>query len=506
MLPAAAIGLRTSVRLATSRTLTRVSAAPALTSTRCLHRALSTTHSLAAASLLNRDRAREIMAHTIRNIGSKRETEAYLKVFTLASQHFAVIKVGGAILQEHLDEFCASILLLYELGLYPIIVHGGGPQLNSLLEAEGVVPQFQGGIRVTDAKTLGIARKLFLEENLRLIERLDSFGVATRAIQGAFRASYLDKEKWQYVGKITEVRKQAIEGSISAGYVPVLTSMAEGDDGHLLNVNADVAAAELARALKPLKVIYLSEKGGLFDGEDKKISQINLDEEFDYLMAQPWCKYGTRLKIQEIQDLLNDLPRSSSVAIIHPGDLEKELFTDSGAGTLIRLGNRIRKTSSIKELDGIKKLEAGSSSSSDSLDVAAIVDQFASILTENKFTAYYDDAIHCMAIVVPQSQGMAILTSLSTTSTGWLNGTMENIFTAIKKDYPALAWAVGERDENLAWFLERADGSFHKNGRVLFYYGSEMRSEALSSVYENFVSGRATLGDFSLESGRGESR
>jgi N-acetyl-gamma-glutamyl-phosphate reductase/acetylglutamate kinase len=476
--------------------------APALTSIRCPNRALSTTRALAAASSLTRDRVREIVTQTISNIGSKRETAAYLKRFTLTSQHFAVIKVGGAILQEHLDELCGSILLLYELGLYPIVVHGGGPQLNSLLAAEGVVPEFQDGIRVTDAKTLAIARKLFLEENSRLIERLDSLGVATRAIQGAFGATYLDKEKWQYVGKITEVRKQAIESSISAGYVPILTSMAEGDDGHLLNVNADVAAAELARALKPLKVVYLSEKGGLFNGEEKKISQINLDEEFDYLMAQPWCKFGTRLKILQIHDLLNDLPRSSSVAIIHPGELEKELFTDSGAGTLIRLGNRIRKTASIQELNDIKKLEADLNSSFDSLDVAAIVDQFVPMLTEKNFTAYYDDAMQCMAIVMPQDEGMAILTGLSTTKSGWLNGTMENIFTAVKKDYPALAWAVSERDENLTWFFEQADGSFHKNGKVLFYYGSDMRSESLTSVYENFVSsGRVTLGDPNLESG-----
>ncbi|KAF5971415.1 putative acetylglutamate kinase/n-acetyl-gamma-glutamyl-phosphate reductase precursor (ARG-6) [Fusarium bulbicola] len=394
MLPAAAVVLRTSVHLATHRTLTRVSAT-ALTSFRCLNRALSTTHALAAASSLNRDRAREIVAQTISNIDSKRETAAYLKVFTLTSQHFAVIKVGGAILQEHLDEFCGSILLLYELGLYP-----------------------------------------------------------------SPRGWFLD------VGKVTEVRKQVIESSISAGYIPILTSLAEGDDGHLLNVNADVAAAELARTLKPLKVIYLSEKGGLFNGDGKLISQINLDDEFDSLMAQPWCRYGTRLKIVQCHDLLNSLPRSSSVAIIHPGNLQKELFTDSGAD-----------------------------SSSDSLDIPAIVDQFASKLTEKKFTAYYDDAMHCMAIIMPQNQGMATLAGLFTTKSGWLNGTMENIFTNIRKDYPTLAWAVSERDENLTWFFEQADGSFHENGRVLFYYGSDMRSVALSSVYENFMSGRASLGD-----------
>ncbi|RBQ69509.1 hypothetical protein FVER14953_09768 [Fusarium verticillioides] len=263
MLPSTAVILRTSARLATSQTLTRVSA-PSLTSFRCLNRGLSIFHALAAAFSLNRDRAREIEAQTVSNIDSKRETAAYLKVFTLTSEHFAVIKVGGAILQEHLDDFCGSILLLYELGLYPVIVHVGGPQLNFRLEAEGVVPQFEDGISYSDAKTLTIARKLFLEENLQLIKRLDAFSVTARSIQGAFRASYLDKEKWQYASKITEVRKEAIESSISAGYIPILTSMAEGDEGHLLNANADVAAAELARTLKPLKVIYLSKKKEAF--------------------------------------------------------------------------------------------------------------------------------------------------------------------------------------------------------------------------------------------------
>jgi N-acetyl-gamma-glutamyl-phosphate reductase/acetylglutamate kinase len=156
----------------------------------------------------------------------------------------------------------------------------------------------------------------------------------------------------------------------------------------------------------------------------------------------------------------------------------------------------------VKELQDIKKLDATSNSSSDSHDIAAIVDQFASILTEKNFTAYYNDAMHCMTVVMPQDQGTAILTSLSTTKSGWLKGTMENIFTGIKKDYPALAWAVGERDENLTWFFEQVDGSFHQNGRVLFYYGSDMHSVALSLVYENFVSGRASLGDSNLESGR----
>ncbi|RDA86051.1 hypothetical protein CP532_1271 [Ophiocordyceps camponoti-leonardi (nom. inval.)] len=451
-----------------------------------------------------RDRTREIVAQTVSSIGSKREGQQYLKLFTsVSSQKFAVIKVGGAILTHHIDELCRSLLFLYELGLYPIIVHGAGPQLNRLLEEAGVEPQFEEGIRVTDAKTLSVARKLFLEENLRLIDRLDDLGVQTRSLSGVLIADYLDKDKWQYVGKITRVNKAAIEKSIEAGYVPVLSSLAETEDGRLLNVNADVAAAELARALEPLKVVYLSEKGGLFDGDNHKISHINLDEEYNHLMSQPWCIYGTRLKIKQIKELLDTLPRTSSVAIIHPSDLQKELFTDSGAGTLIRRGDKIQKITSIADFGDIARLKATLIRDREGLDAEATVDRWVDFLAENPFTAYFDEALQCLAIVMPPGNGraMSTLATLTITKSGWLTNIAENVFAAIKKDYPSLVWTVSEADENLTWFFEKADGSFNINGSVLFYYGCDLRSEALAPVYDEFVAhGRAMLGGSNLES------
>lgn len=438
------------------------------------------------------------------SIGSKREGQQYLKLFTsVSSQKFAVIKVGGAILTEYLDELCRSLLFLYELGLYPVIVHGAGPQLNKLLEEAGVEPQFEEGIRITDAKTLGVARKLFLEENLRLVDRLDELGVATRSLSGVFIADYLDKAKWQYVGKITKVNKHSIERSIEAGYVPILTSMAETEDGRLLNVNADVAAAELARAMEPLKVVYLSEKGGLFDGDGAKISQINLDEEFEQLMAQPWCRYGTRLKIKEIKELLDTLPRSSSVAIIHPSDLQKELFTDSGAGTLIRRGDKIQKVTAIADFEDLDRFKVALIREREELDAEATVDRFVEFLRENPFTAYFDDAMQCLAVVMPPNaeRPMATLATLAITKSGWLSNVAENVFAAIKKDHHSLVWTVREDDENLTWFFEKADGSFNHNGSVLFYYGCDLHSETLAPVYQDFIShGRAMLGDSNLES------
>ena len=95
-------------------------------------RTLSTTRARASQSA--RHRTREMFAKVLSGVGSKREGQQYLKLFTsVSSQKFAVIKVGGAILTDHLDELCFSLAFLYELGLYPCIVHGAGPQLNQLL-------------------------------------------------------------------------------------------------------------------------------------------------------------------------------------------------------------------------------------------------------------------------------------------------------------------------------------------------------------------------------------
>lgn len=230
-------------------------------------------------------------------IGSKKEAQQYLSRFTsVTPQQFAVIKVGGAVLTDHLEDLVTSLAFLYNLGLYPVVVHGAGPQLNQILKDSGVEPRFEDGIRVTDYKTLGIAHSLFVEENAKLVEALEDLGVRARPLAlGTFKADYLDRGKYGLVGKITRVNKTEVEDSIEAGCLPILTSMALTDDLQILNVNADVAAGELARALQPLKIVYLSEKGGLLNGNTgEKISVINLDEEYEDLMSGKH-KWGKRL-------------------------------------------------------------------------------------------------------------------------------------------------------------------------------------------------------------------
>ena len=120
-----------------------------------------------------------------------------------------------------------------------------------------------------------------------------------------------------------------IEASLNAGSIPVIASLGETAGGQILNINADFAANELVQVLQPYKIIFLTGTGGLLDGDGKVIDSINLSTEYDHL------------KIEQIRDLLENLPLASSVSITRPAELAKELFTHKGSGTLIRRGEKV---------------------------------------------------------------------------------------------------------------------------------------------------------------------
>ena len=447
---------------------------------------------------------RSTVIQLLSNIGSKREVQQYLSHFnSVSSNQFAVIKVGGAIITEHMNALVSALAFLYQIGLFPIVVHGAGPQLNKILQDSGVEPQFEGGIRITDGKTLGIARSLFLQENLKLVESLEELGVRARPItSGVFEAEYLDKDRYDLVGRITRVHQKPIQDSIKSRCLPILMSMAETVDGRVLNVNADLAASELAKAFQPLKIMYLSEKGGLYNGDTKeRITAINLDEEYEDLMSGKhwWVRHGTRLKIQEMQQLLSHLPRSSSVAIIHPADLQKELFTDTGAGTLIRRGNKVHVTTELPQ--DIQTFKDALIRDREALDAKATVDQYTQFLDKNDFKAYYDAPMECLAIVLPsQNESLAQLATFTTTKAGWLTNVADNVFAQIQKDYPKLMWTVSAEDENLTWFFNQADGSLRRSQEVLFWTGIESADEVKALMQEFTQHGREVFGDINLES------
>ncbi|RDX42035.1 bifunctional acetylglutamate kinase/N-acetyl-gamma-glutamyl-phosphate reductase [Lentinus brumalis] len=420
---------------------------------------------------------RETITRLLYSIGTKREVERYLRIFSSSSDashpaKFAVIKVGGAVLDQ-IDELALNLSFLYRVGLYPVVLHGAGPQLNNIIESAGVIPDYIDGIRVTDAKTLQIARRVFLDENLKLVTALEKLGTRARPItSGVFTADYLDKDKYGLVGKITKVDKRPIEAAIRAGALPILTSLAESDAGQILNVNADIAAGELSKELEPLKIVFLNDKGGMFHGvTGEKLDTINLDEEYDELMKQPWVKYGTKLKLREFKELLEHLPRSSSVAVISVDALQRELFTDSGAGTLIRRGYKLFRHGSIESVGPDRLRQVIHDRDPDVLSGEESVTQVLNSLKETPYTIYGDEPLDVVAIVSHPEGEVPILKKLLASRTGIMNGIVDNVFNAIKKEHRRLFWTARADDENRAWHFERADGSFTRAGKSLFWYG-----------------------------------
>ncbi|KAG5640951.1 hypothetical protein DXG03_006540 [Asterophora parasitica] len=439
---------------------------------------------------------RDTITRLLYSIGTKREVERHLRIFSSSSHpsqpaKFAVIKVGGAVL-EQLDELALSLSFLYRVGLYPVVLHGAGPQLNDIIEREGVVPDYIDGIRVTDAKTLQIARRVFQEENLKLVGALEKLGTRARPItSGVFTADYLDKEKYGLVGKITRIDKRPLEASIRAGALPILTSLAESPDGQILNVNADIAAGELAKELEPMKIVFLNDKGGMFHGvTGEKLDVINLDEDFPKLMKEPWVKYGTKLKLREFKELLDHLPRSSSVAVISASMLQKELFTDSGAGTLIRRGYKLFKHDSLEGIGADRFRQVIHDRDADVLAGLQSVTGVINDLKKTPYTIYGDEPLDVIAVVSHPVGEIPVMTKLLSSRSGILNNVVDNVFNAIKKDHRKLFWTAHADDENRAWHFERADGSFTRAGKSLFWYGVQDVAEVERTVKAFETKGR----------------
>lgn len=221
-----------------------------------------------------------------------------------------------------------------------------------------------------------------------------------------------------------------------------------------------------------MKIVYLNEKGGLFHGvTGKKISTINLDEEYDGLMKESWVKFGTKLKIREIKELLDTLPRTSSVAIISTDMLQKELFTDEGAGTLIRRGHKLYKQDAQDAIGSSQLRQVFSERDPEVVSGRKSAAEIFSELKNTPSTIYGDEPFDVVAVVSHPQGETPVMTKFLPSRHGILNKIVDNVFDAIKKDHKRLFWTAKADDENRAWHFERADGSFTRAGRSLFWYG-----------------------------------
>lgn len=435
---------------------------------------------------------RDTIIKLLNNLGSRAEVEQYLKVYSgLDSQRFAVIKVGGGILHDDLDSLVSSLSFLRQVGLFPIVVHGAGPQLDRELDARQIKTNKIDGLRVTDAETLDVARRVFLSENLRLVEALEDLGVRARPITtGVFEAKLLDFDRYGYVGEITKVHLDPVRSAIRSGALPILTSLGETPTGQIVNINADVATRELAIEGEPYKIIFLTSTGGLLDNDGRLIPSINLAEDYEPLMAQDWVHSGMRLKLQEIKHLLEALPLDSSVSMTTPDQLARELFTHRGSGTLIRRGEVVHVHDSIEACDQAKLREL-------------IEACFGRKLTQNYFQSkpftriYVTDSFRATAIITMEN-GVPYLDKFGVTEKAQGEGMGRSIWLKMRHDYPTLFWRSRRINPINSWYFQQAEGSYSHGDWTVFWYGFGDDFDRIRGCVQHALSMPPTLTDHNI--------
>jgi N-acetyl-gamma-glutamyl-phosphate reductase/acetylglutamate kinase len=307
-----------------------------------------TDRGFTTASVQKPTSAKDVAARLMQIVSSESHIQEYTKVYgTPGVTRTTVIKIGGEVIENELDTLVNSLIFLKEAGLFPILVHGAGPQMNAELEKAGIEPQYVKGNRVTDKDTLAIAKKIFLKANRKIVDALVAAGAPARPITtGVFEAKLKDLPVYGYVGEVSQIWNEGVESAITNGQIPVLSCLGESADGQTLNINADVAARELALSVQPYKTIFINAKGGWIEDDGTKLKEIDMSKHYESMAARDYTgRQGTLLKLNEINALLQGLPSSSSVALTSASALSREILSSCSTGTVCIRGDKPQQSS-----------------------------------------------------------------------------------------------------------------------------------------------------------------
>jgi acetylglutamate kinase len=274
------------------------------------------------------------------NVGVLLEALPYIREF---HGRTVVIKYGGAaMLDESLREaFATDVVLLKYVGLNPIVVHGGGPEITRYMERLDLEVRFHEGLRVSDAETVEVAKMVLVGKlNSEIVQRLNRHGQPAVGLAGEdgnlFEvAPVANAEEVGFVGSIQRVDVDVLN-HIAADYIPVIASAASDREGQSYNVNADEAAGKVAAALGAHKAIFLTDVAGWLADPDDESSLISSAPVAEVEQGLGAIDGGMRPKLQACVDAIRGGAQSATIIDGRvPHSLLLELFTDAGNGTMV---------------------------------------------------------------------------------------------------------------------------------------------------------------------------
>ena len=256
-----------------------------------------------------------------------------------------VVKYGGAaMIEESLKRnFTRDIALMKLVGMKPVIIHGGGPQIGKELSKKGIESEFIDGLRVTTKSSMNIVKKVLgTQINNEIVKLIKQFGGnAISFNQNKYqiiRASKKISEKGielGHVGSVDKILTSELKKRIDKGFIPVIAPIGKSNEGHYLNINADVVAGEVAQVLKAEKLILLTDVKGIGDSDNKLISNITL-KKGENLLKKKFIKGGMTPKLTSALEA-----KKSGVKSCHiidgrvPHAVLLEVLTEEGVGTMI---------------------------------------------------------------------------------------------------------------------------------------------------------------------------
>jgi acetylglutamate kinase len=266
-----------------------------------------------------------------------------------------VIKYGGNAMADIalVESFCNDIVFLKQSGLKPVIVHGGGPQIGSMLERLGIKTKFESGMRITDESTLEVVEMVLAGRiNKNIASKINSAGGKAVGISGKdgsmIIAEKLTNRKSDnesniekiidlgYVGFPKKINNGIIETLINNDFIPIIAPLGIGVDGKTYNINADTAAGAIASSLKSKRLLILTDVEGVLDSEKNLVEEIN-EEKIKEMIDSGEVSGGM---IPKLNTCLDSTSNGVEAAVIVDGRVKHavllELFTDHGAGTLVR--------------------------------------------------------------------------------------------------------------------------------------------------------------------------
>ena len=264
--------------------------------------------------------------------------EKYIKKY---SKEKIVIKCGGRVLLDPIlfDTFINDVSIIKKLGLTPIVVHGGGPRIKKRLDQLNIETKFVMGLRVTDEKVIKVVEDVMIEFNKEIVSALNQKGCKAKPINVKENNIITVEKKNEvlgFVGKPTKIDDKLIKNVLKENFIPVISPMGLDDKKQTYNINADTAAGALARAIKSRRLLLMTDVEGVYDKNKKLISEIKPDEA-EKLIYDNTVSEGMIPKIRTCIKALDDGVKG--VVIIDGRKAHSilfELFSDQGAGTLIR--------------------------------------------------------------------------------------------------------------------------------------------------------------------------